>query len=133
MITLDTLPTNLIVDEHLWEEVFRDTPKLHGIIQVVACCHIENLILALQPRDGVVPVPALTDIRFRRVEFERGECSSGQKHMCGKRCLVCLHGALASRAEAGYALQRLIFDDCGGTLMEDGMELSKVVEKVVWR
>ena len=34
----------------------QDTSKLH-IIQVVACCHVENLIHALHLRDDVVPWP----------------------------------------------------------------------------
>ena len=125
VITLYNLTTD---DETFWKEVFWDTPRLY-IIQVT-CCHIENLIHALHPHDGVIPVPALTDIGFTSVKFEGGECSSGQSHIRGRGCLACLHSALASRAEAGNALQRLDFRNCTGITKEDGMKLfSKVVDQ----
>ena len=126
VITLYNLTTD---NEMLWKEVFRDTPRLY-IIQVT-CCHIENLIHALHPCDGVVHVPALTDIGFTSVEFEGGECSSGQSHIRGRGCLACLHSALASCAKAGNTLQRLDFRNCTGITKEDGMKLfSKVVDQM---
>ena len=97
------------------------------IIQVVACRQIENPIHALHPRNDVVRVSALADIGFKRVEFEQGECSSDQNHICGERCLVRVHSTLASRTEAGNALQKLIFDHYSGTSMENWMEPSKVI------
>ena len=119
-------------DEHLWEEVFRDTSELHVILMRLG--YIKNLIHALHPCDGVVPVPTWTDIGFTGIRFERGECLGGRNHSWGKPgCLVDLYRALASRAEAGNVLQRLIFDDCSGITMEDVMELSRVVGRVEWR
>ena len=44
-----------------------------------------------------------------------------------------VYSTLASRAEAGNALQRLIFDDCSDITMKDVMELSKVVGRIEWR
>ena len=125
VITLDNLTTD---DEMLWKEVFQDTPRLY-IIQVTYC-HIEGLIHALHPRDGVILVPALTNIGFTSVEFERGDCSSGNSHIRRRGCLACLHSALASRAEAGNTLQRLDFGNCTGITKEDVTRLfSKVVDQ----
>ena len=112
-------------DEHLWDEVFRSTSELHTI--QLECGYIERLILALHPRNGVIPVPTLTDIVFREIEFEGGECLDGQNHVIGKGDLMRLCSALASRVEAGNVLQRLGFSACTGITKKDMTELSKVV------
>ena len=112
-------------DKQLWEEVFLDTPELHIIL--VEFGYIDDLTRALHPRGSVVPVPTLTDIGFRYIDFERGECLGGQDHFSGQGCLPCLHSALASRAEAGIALQKLEFQFCTGITREDVAEFSKVV------
>ena len=57
-----------IDNKYLWEEVFRDIPELH-IIQL-GFGYIENLIRALHPRDGVIPVPTLTDNTLEHIKFE---------------------------------------------------------------
>ena len=81
----------------------------------------------------MVPVPTLTDIGFIAIRFEC-ECLDEWNNSWGKPgCLVGFYSTLASRAEAGNALQRLIFDDCSGITMKDVMELSKVVGQVEWR
>ena len=113
-------------DKHLWEEVFLDTPELHIIL--VDSFYINGLARALHPRGSVVPVPTLTDIGFRHIKFKRGECLGGHNHLSGEGCLACLHSALASRAEAGIALQKLEFQFCTGIAREDVTEFSKVVQ-----
>ena len=111
-------------DEHLWEEVFRDTPELQIIW--VEFGNIENLIRALHSHNGVIPVPTLIDIGFGRINFKKGKCLE-RKHINRRGCLVCLHSALASRAEAGIALQKLDFGYSTGITKEDVAEFSKVV------
>ena len=89
-------------DEHVWTEAFQDASGLRIIGR--GSSFIENLIHALQPHDGRVLVPALTDIRFLEIEFRRSECLGGPDRD-GKGCLQCLHSAQASRAWVGIVLQ----------------------------
>ena len=129
LTTLDSAIHRDFDHGHLWAEVFRDTSELR-IIRLESG-HVE-LIRTLHPSDNVVPVPTLTDIRFRNTKFEQGECLHGANHSPGKGCLRCLRIALASRAEAGLMLPRLALDSCTGITKENVMELSKVVGQAEW-
>ena len=129
VLALHSIMPREIDGEYLWTEVFRDASELRSIGMELGC--VENLIHALQPRDGMILVPSLTDIRFLDIEFMRGECL-GWLDRDGKGCLQCLHSALASRAQAGIVLQRLVLEYCEGITEDDATELSKVVGRVEW-
>ena len=127
VFTLHSYTTSGIDDEFLWAEVFRETSEL-CIIGIQHSC-VENLIHALEPRDGIIPVPTLTYIWFSEVEFQPGECSA-EENGFGQGYLECLRSALTSRARAGIMVQRLGLKYCGGITEHDATELSKVVGRV---
>ena len=127
MLALHSYMTWSIDDEFLWAEVFRDASELHIIGMQYSC--VGGLIHALEPRHGMISVPTLTEIWFSEIEFKRGECSAGE-NCHGKEYLQCLRNTLASRAQAGNVLQRLVLDYCEGITEEDVTELSMVVSRV---
>ena len=127
VFTLHGYTTSGIDDELLWTEVFRETSEL-CIIGMQHYC-LENLIHALESRDGIIPVPTLTYIWFSEVEFQPGECSA-EENGYGQGYLECLRSALTSRARAGIMVQRLGLRYCGGITKHDVTELSKVVGRV---
>ena len=98
VFALHSYTTRGIDDEFLWAEVFRDASELRIIGMQYSC--VGDLMHALQPRDGMIPVPTLTEIWFSEVEFKQGECSAGQD-CYGEEYLQCLRSALTSRARAG--------------------------------
>jgi len=115
----------------LWTEVFNNVPELH-VIRLERSSP-NQLIRALKPRDGRMFAPALTDIQFKEINFNRGECIDINKnHKRSAGCLWCLHNALASRAEEGNVLQRLCFDGCSGITEDRIKALSDVVCNVEW-
>ena len=128
VFTLHGYTTRGIDDELLWVEVFRETFEL-CIIGMQHNC-FENLIHALEPRDGIIPVPTLTYIWFLEVEFQPGECSAENGFRQGY--LECLRSALTSRARAGIMVRRLGLRYCRGITKHDVAELSKVVGRVEW-
>ena len=101
VFAVHTYLTNAFDDEFLWAKVFRDASELR-IIGMELCC-VGDLIHALQPHDGMIPAPTLTEIWFSQVEFKRGECSAGQ-NCHSEQYLQCLCSALTSRARAGIVL-----------------------------
>ena len=127
MFTLHTYLTSDIDDKFLWAEVFQEASEL-CIIRMEHGC-VEGLIHALEPRDGIIPVPTLTDIWFSDVKFRPGECSENR---FGLGYLECLCSALTSRAWAGLMLQRLGIKYCPSIMEHDVAELSKVVGRVEW-
>ena len=127
VFAVHTYLTNAFDDEFLWAEVFRDAPELRIIGMELGC--VGDLIHALQPRDGMIPVPTLTEIWSSQVEFNRGECSAGQ-NCHSQEYLQRLCTALTSRARAGIALQRLVLQHCEGITEDDVTELSTVVSRV---
>ena len=114
----------------LWTDTFRDSPELEVIEIGRGCANM--LVHGLQPRDGVIFAPTLTDLAFKTIFFDHGTCRGEESHVHGIGCLMCLRSALASRAEAGVMLQRLYLDHCTGIRKEDITELSKVVGRVEW-
>ena len=127
VFALRSYTTRDIDDEFLWAEVFRDASELRIIGMQYRC--IGDLMHALQPRDGMIPVPTLTEIWFSEVEFKQGECSAGQD-CYSEEYLQCLRSALTSRARAGIVLQRLVLKYCEGITEDDVTELSMVVDRV---
>ena len=127
VLALHSYMTWSIDDEFLWAEVFRDAPELHIIWMRYSC--VGGLIHALEPHNDMISVPTLTEIWFSEVEFKRGECSAGE-NCYSKEYLQCLRNTLASRAQAGNVLQRLVLDYCEGITEEDVTELSMVVSRV---
>ena len=117
-------------DQNLWMEVFWDAQELRIIEVGYRCANM--LIHALQPRDGVIFAPTLTDIGFKEIEFNRGKCRGEESHEYETGCFQCLRNALASRMEAGSVLQRLLLNNCSGILEQDITELSKIVRRVEW-
>ena len=119
-----------IDDSHPWEIVFQNTPDLRVI--GVERGSIKSLICELQPRNsGVIPAPTLRDIGFKEIDFDQGKCTDNGRHEYAQGgCLQCLHNVLASRAEAGIMIQRILFNDCSTITKDDLIELSKVVGKV---
>ena len=127
VLALHSYWTRDIDDEFMWAEVFQDASELRIIGMQYGC--VGDLIHALQPRDGMIPVPTLTDIWFSEVEFKRGECSGGE-NCYGEEYLQCLRSTLASRAQAGTVLQRLVLTCCESITEDDVMELSMLVGRV---
>ena len=127
VFAVHTYLTNAFDDEFLWAKVFRDASEL-CIIGMELCC-VGDLIHALQPHDGMIPAPTLTEIWFSQVEFKRGECSAGQ-NCHSEQYLQCLCSALTSHAWAGIVLQRLVLQHCEGITEDDVTKLSMVVGRV---
>jgi len=118
-------------DQNIWTEVFSDAPELQIIKVGYGCANM--LTHALQPRDGVIFAPALTDIGFKEIEISlQRKCRGEESHERDTGCFQCLYDALASRMEAGSVLQRLFLHTCYGITASEIAKLSEVVGRVEW-
>jgi len=99
----------------LWTEAFGNAPELRVIRQKYIGAN--RLIHALQPRHGITFAPTLTNIEFKVINFDSGECRGEDTHPHEDGYSQCPHHALASRVEAGF-----MFRDCSSmTAMLWGM------------